>query len=86
MTDYSIEHQIDRNRFVLIQDNNECVLDYSLNDASNANVINFTHTYVPFRLRGKGLAEILVEHGLKWAKEHDFKIEADCWYVAKYLE
>jgi len=40
---------------------------------------------VPFRLRGKGLAEQLVEVGLAWAKEQGYDIKADCWYVAKFL-
>lgn len=58
-------------------------LDYELTDNQT---INFTHTFVPFKLRGKGLAEKLVVAGIQWANENNFKIETNCWYVEKYLE
>lgn len=50
------------------------------------NHINFTHTYVPFRLRGKGFAEALVKTGLTWAKENNLSIQTSCWYVEKYMK
>lgn len=57
-------------------------LDYEwLND----NTVNFTHTYVPFRLRGKGIAEQLVKTALNWAREHRLTIKSQCWYVDKFL-
>ncbi|WP_430459666.1 GNAT family N-acetyltransferase [Thalassolituus sp. LLYu03] len=76
-----IEHQPAQSRFILRKDDQECVLDYSV----QGDTIDFTHTYVPFRLRGQGLAELLVGEGLKWAREQDFRIEASCWYVRKFL-
>ena len=79
-----IEHQVERTRFVLAKDTHECVLDYELH-AGPELVIDFTHTYVPFALRGQGLAERLVEVGLAWAKEQGYQIEASCWYVKKFL-
>ena len=79
--EYEIQHQSDAHRFVLIKDGSECVLDYTL----DGNQINFTHTYVPFSLRGQGLAEILVEQGITWAKEQGYELQASCWYVSKFL-
>ena len=76
-----IEHQVAQSRFILRKNDQECVLDYSL----QGSVIDFTHTYVPFSLRGQGLAEQLVAEGLKWAREQGFSIEASCWYVRKFL-
>ena len=78
---YGIDHDKENSRFIIQQDDHECVLDYVV----IGNEINFTHTYVPFRLRGQGLAEQLVEVGLAWAKEQGYEIKADCWYVAKFL-
>lgn len=49
-------HQAEQQRFIIEQDGHECVLDYVVEGKQ----IDFTHTYVPFRLRGKGLAEELV--------------------------
>jgi predicted GNAT family acetyltransferase len=76
-----IEHQPDKQRFILCKDDHECVLDYVV----QGNHVDFTHTYVPFRLRGQGLAELLVEEGLKWAREQQLNIDASCWYVKKFL-
>ena len=81
----SVEHQIDKNRFVLTENDNECVLDYCLIDTLHGQKIDFTSTYVPLALRGQGLAEQLVEVGLAWAKEQGYEIEASCWYVKNFL-
>ncbi len=48
-----VKHESEKSRFVIEQDGKESVLDYVV----SGNTVNFTHTYVPFRLRGKGLAE-----------------------------
>ncbi len=58
-------------------------LEYELLDN---HTINFSHTYVPFRLRGKGYAEALVEAGLAWARKEKFNIKTSCWYVEKFIE
>jgi len=76
-----VEHQPDKHRFIIQQDGHECVLDYRLKGKD----INFTHTYVPFSLRGKGLAEELVTGALKWASDESLNVSASCWYVAKFL-
>lgn len=77
-----IEHQPENNRFLLREETHECVLEYVLEDKQ----INFTRTYVPFALRGQGLAEKLVRSGLAWANEQQYDIVASCWYVKKFLE
>jgi hypothetical protein len=74
-------HQAEQQRFIIEQDGHECVLDYVVEGKQ----IDFTHTYVPFRLRGKGLAEELVKEGLAWAKSQGYDIQASCWYVRKFL-
>ncbi|MGL5409650.1 MAG: GNAT family N-acetyltransferase [Shewanella sp.] len=78
----TIEHQQDKQRFVIPVDGHEAVLEYRLDGKH----INFCRTYVPDELRGKGLAERLVRHGLKWAKAQHFEIQASCWYVQKFLK
>jgi predicted GNAT family acetyltransferase len=76
-----IIHQAWRQRFVLANDGEQAQLDYQLAGST----INFTNTFVPPELRGQGLAEKLVRHGLAWAKEQNFTIHASCWYVKKFL-
>lgn len=83
---YEIEHQSEQHRFILRKDANECVLDYEINSHADKPLIDFTHTYVPFGLRGQGLAEVLVAEGLAWAEAQGYKIEASCWYVRKFLK
>ena len=66
----------------MIEDNgNSAHLDYQL----SAGAVHFTHTFVPPLLRGKGLAERLVETGLRWAAEEDLRVTTSCWFVAKFL-
>lgn len=76
-----IEHQPSRHRFVMTEAGIDAVLDYVIRGTQ----IDFTHTYVPESLRGRGIAEQLVRAGLAWAREQDYQIEASCWYVDKFL-
>ncbi|WP_225667139.1 GNAT family N-acetyltransferase [Thalassolituus oleivorans] len=76
-----VVHQPEQTRFIIEQDGHTCLLEYALEGQN----INFTHMYVPFRLRGKGLAEQLVEVGLAWANAEQLNVKASCWYVAKFL-
>lgn len=87
----AIEHQADKTRFVLSKNDKECILEYRIigsteDKTTHQQRVNFSSTYVPFTLRGQGLAEQLVEVGLAWAKEQGYQIEASCWYVKKFLE
>ncbi|MCP3129232.1 GNAT family N-acetyltransferase [Shewanella sp. KJ2020] len=81
-SEIAIEHQQDKQRFIIPIDGYEAVLEYRLDGQQ----IDFNRTFVPDELRGKGLAERLVRHGLKWAKAQDFEIAASCWYVQKFLK
>jgi|AZIK01.1.fsa_nt_gi predicted GNAT family acetyltransferase len=76
-----VVHQSEQARFIIEQDGHTCLLEYVL-DGQN---VDFTRTYVPFQLRGKGLAEQLVGAGLVWAKAEQLSVNASCWYVAKFL-
>ena len=86
---FKVEHEPQQNRFIVNNvddvaiEENPAVLEYVLLDD---NALDFTRTYVPFRQRGLGIAEALVEDGLKWAKQQNYQIQASCWYVEKFLE
>ena len=77
-----IDHQPDRSRFVSLVDGQEAILEYRL---MPRNGIDFSYTYVPESLRGRGIAEKLVRTGLAWAREQGYEIEASCWYVRRFL-
>lgn len=83
-----IFHDEQNQRFILAVEGKNAQLDYRLANESGqekGGTIDFVHTYVPEELRGRGHAERLVRHGLKWAKEQDYTIHASCWYAAKFL-
>lgn len=84
MTD--IHHDNELHRFTLPAGNTDAVLEYYLfQQADGSRCVDFTRTWVPPAQRGKGLAERLVREGLRWAKSEGLKIQASCWYVAKFL-
>lgn len=43
-------------------------------------------TTVPKKLKGKGVGGCLVEHALKFAKDHELEIVAYCSFSKRYLE
>ena len=78
----NIIHQPGRGRFITLVEDQEARLEYELMPRQG---INFTFTFVPEALRGRGIAEKLVRTGLAWAREQDYGIEASCWYVRRFL-
>ena len=61
----------------------ECCLNYKMIDK---NVINFYHTFVPEKLRGKGIAATLVEAGLRYAGNNNLRVIPDCSYVRLFIQ
>lgn len=82
-----VEHHPQRHCFVIDIDGRESVLQYRLLglESGRPTAVDFTRTYVPEELRDQGLAEALVRHGLAWARQQNYRIEASCWYVQKFL-
>lgn len=84
-----IAHDPVAHKFTLAGEGGEAVLEYRvLKRSSSAQApatIDFVHTYVPSALRGRGMAERLVRHGLKWARDQGYQVQASCWYVGKFL-
>jgi len=77
-----IQHDTEKQRFVMLLDGGEAVLEYRL---LPGNGINFTHTFVPPALRGRGIAEKLVRKGISWARAQEYEIQASCWYVQRFI-
>ncbi len=80
-----VQHIIHEQKFVVRHGVGEAVLSYQLVHHQGKSGIDFCQTYVPPELRGKGLAEALVNSGLAWAKSQGFEVHASCWYVAKFF-
>lgn len=75
------QHEPDRQRFTL-PTTPASVLDYSLSPGR----VVFTHTGVPPAYRGQGLAALLVEAGLQWAKEQGLKVVPACSYAQLHIQ
>lgn len=77
-----IIHEPERSRFVAWVDAQEARLEYRL---LPRHAVDFSYTFVPEPLRGRGIAEKLVRTGLAWAREQGLAVEASCWYVRRFL-
>lgn len=83
----AVEHHPERHCFTVDTDGREAVLQYRLlgSETASPSAVDFTSTYVPEELRGQGIAEALVRRGLSWARAQNYRIQASCWYVQKFL-
>lgn len=70
-------------KFLITENGKEAFIQYVDVDSDT---INYTHTYVPPELRGRGLAAKLVEAALAQARLDGKKVMASCSYVRSYLE
>jgi len=75
------QHEAEHQRFTL-PTTPLSVLDYSLSPGR----VVFTHTGVPPAYRGQGLAALLVEAGLQWARAEQLQVVPACSYVQLYLQ
>lgn len=76
-----VQHQPERQCFFTLVDGNKSFVDYRI----SGDTIDFHHTFVPDAMRGRGIAEQVVNAALAWAKAEDYKIEASCGYVQRFL-
>lgn len=74
-------HKLDDTRFEIQLDDQFAVLEYHLDGTT----MIITHTYVPPRFEGQGIANKLANTALEHAKENKFKIISFCSFVDVYL-
>ena len=79
--------------YTLIHNPNECKYEYHIDgciayiiyDDQNGEM-HLTHTVVPEKLAGKGLAKILLEDVLQQIKKDNKKAVPQCTYIINYLK
>lgn len=81
--DIAVAHEEEYQQFTVVLEEEEAELAYALPEPG---LINFTHTYVPESARGKGIANQLIEAGLRHAEENNLKVIASCPVVAKFIK
>jgi predicted GNAT family acetyltransferase len=76
-------HNSEAKNFLIELPGAEAILHYR---EPGGGVLDFYSTFVPPQERGHGLAKLLTETGLQYARENDLKVHASCSYVARYFE
>src|ERR1700722_2318200 len=69
-------------RFEIERNRETAYLEYSL----SSGILELIHTEVPENVRGMGLANSLAETSLRWAQEHNFKVDVVCPTVREYID
>jgi uncharacterized protein len=77
----SVRNNSALSRFELDVDGGMAVANYKVDDG----VITFTHTEVPARARGAGVASRLIQEALEMVQELGLKVVARCEFVRAYL-
>lgn len=76
-----VRHNAAEHRFEAVVDGLRSVADYEM----KGDAVVFTHTFVPAKLRGRGIAEKLVRAALGWARAEHRRIVPACSYVEAFV-
>ena len=80
--DIQIKHDQEGQEFVTELEGDQAELAYAM---PQDNIIDFQHTFVPEDFRGEGVANQLIEAGLKFAEAQKYQVIASCPAVAAYV-
>jgi len=79
---FDIQHDHAPRRFQATVDGEACVLDYT----ESGGVMTITHTGVPSRVGGRGIAAALVQAALDEARGRGWKVRPVCSYAAVWMQ
>ncbi len=75
------QQKVTTGRFEIERNGEVAYLEYSL----SGNILVLIHTEVPEKLRHIGLPSSLAETALRWAREHNLKVDIVCSTVQEYV-
>jgi hypothetical protein len=78
-----VEHQPERARFYLSEEGHDVVVEYQQDTPGS---VTFTRTFTPPELRGRGLARVVGERALAWARLNRLHVQASCSYIQHLLD
>lgn len=78
----TVQHDPAHHRFFIKLPEGECELKYRKVDDDT---LDYYHTFVPPELRNRGLAAVLVEYALNYARTHNYQVIPSCPYVNSYI-
>jgi predicted GNAT family acetyltransferase len=77
----AVTHNAGAERFEATVDGRLAVCAYHRADG----VLHFTHTEVPAALQGRGIAAVMAQAALNWARAEGLRLRPACSYVAMYM-
>ncbi|SBV51748.1 hypothetical protein XBLMG947_2538 [Xanthomonas bromi] len=75
------EHELSRQRFSVDTDGHRAELAYR----REGEIMTITHTQVPDAIGGRGVAAVLVQAALEYARQNGLKVAPACSYADAYL-
>jgi predicted GNAT family acetyltransferase len=78
-----VKHDERAGKYYAVVDGLESVCEYG---PAGDRVLNFSHTYVPSALRGRGIADELVRQALDDVLARGYKVVPSCWFVRVYID
>jgi predicted GNAT family acetyltransferase len=76
-----LPQKVTTGRFEIERDGAVAFLNYTL----AGNILTLDHTEIPEKLRHMGLASALAETALRWARDHNLKVDIVCPTVQQYV-
>lgn len=77
-----VDHDLEGQEFNVVLGQDQAELTYAKPEEK---VIDFQHTFVPEQYRNNGVGDKLIEAGLQYAQEQQFRVIASCPFVAAYI-
>lgn len=81
--DLKVKHDEKNRRFYAQVEDHECELKYHQVDEQT---LDYFSTYVPDKLRGKGIAGHITNVALQYARDNHYKVVPSCPFVEKYVD
>lgn len=82
MSSYDVTNNKNESRYETTVDGEVSVAEYY----REGNVITFTHTIVPEKLEGRGIAGAIVKKALDDARAEGLRVVPQCGYVRAYIK
>jgi predicted GNAT family acetyltransferase len=80
--DVKVVHNPAEKRFEVSLNGETALMEYML---AGTNMI-FTHTEVPPAFEGRGIGNQMAHYGLTYAREHGYRVQALCPFVAAFVK
>jgi predicted GNAT family acetyltransferase len=84
--DLDVQHDPQSRKFHAVVDGHEAKIEYVETGSGANRVLDLKHTFVDPALRGRGVAQALVERTLEMARQEGVHVIPTCPFIKSYLE